>query len=101
MFGMMIDADPKFYVVRSPTAYMTLSKFKVTDFLYWSFVFKFLQYLLCLSFYNICFVKVLMDWFMFGMMIETGPEFYMVLFQTQYRPVGQGHRLFAKPSLDF
>ena len=26
------------------------------------------------------FVKPLMDWFMFGMVIETGPKFYMVLF---------------------
>ena len=43
MLGMMIDAGPKFYVVRSPSPYMT--KIKVTDleFLYWSFVFKFLQ----------------------------------------------------------
>ena len=29
------------------------------------------------------FVKSLMDWFMFGMVIETGPKFYMVLFPTQ------------------
>ena len=48
-------------------------KVKVTDleFLYWS---------LCLSFYN---VKPLMDWFMFGMVIETGPKFYVVPFPTQ------------------
>ena len=29
------------------------------------------------------FVKPLMDWFMFGMVIETGPKFYMVPFPTQ------------------
>ena len=29
------------------------------------------------------FVKPLMDWFMFGIVIETGPEFYIVLFPTQ------------------
>ena len=29
------------------------------------------------------FVKPLTDWFMFGMVIETGPKFYMVLFPTQ------------------
>ena len=51
-------------------------KVKVMDleFLYWS---------LCLSFYNVFFVKRLMDWFMFGMVIETGPKFYMVPFPTQ------------------
>ena len=29
------------------------------------------------------FVKLLMDWFMFGMVIETGPKFYMAPFPTQ------------------
>ena len=29
------------------------------------------------------FVKPLMDWFMFGMVIETGPKFYMVPFPAQ------------------
>ena len=49
-------------IIRSTTPY------KVTDleFLYWSFVFQFLQ----------CFMKLLMDWFMFGMVIESGPKFY-------------------------
>ena len=49
---------------------------KVTDleFLYW---------ILCLSFYKSVFVKPLMDWFMFGMVIETGPKFYMVPFRPQ------------------
>ena len=28
-------------------------------------------------------MKPLMDWFMFGMVIETGPKFYMVPFPTQ------------------
>ena len=51
-------------------------KVKVTDleFSYWS---------LFLSFYNVCFVKPSMDGFMFGMVIETGPKFYMVPFPTQ------------------
>ena len=46
---MMIDAGPKFYVVQSPTPYMTF-KVKVMDleFLYWS---------LCLSFRNVCFCE--------------------------------------------
>ena len=30
---------------------------------------------------------------MFGMMIETGPKFYMVLFPTSTWPVGEGQRL--------
>ena len=58
------------------------------------------------------FVKPLMDWFMFGMVIETGPKFYMVPFPTQkvtdseflYKSfvinVLQFH-FFAKPSMDF
>ena len=71
MFGMMIDAGPKFYVVRSPTPYMT--KVKVTDSNF------------CIEVFTMSvFVKPLMDWFMFGMVIETGPKFYMVLFPTQY-----------------
>ena len=53
-----------------------------------------------------------MDWFMFGMVIETGPKFYMVPFPTQkvtdsefwYKSfvinVLQFH-FFAKPSMDF
>ena len=51
-------------------------KVKVTDieFLYWS---------LCLVFTMSVFVKPLMDWFMFGMVIETGPKFYMVPLPTQ------------------
>ena len=57
-------------------------KVKVTDleFLYWS---------LCLSFYNVCFCEAfaylftLMDWFLFSMVTETGPKFYMVPFPTQ------------------
>ena len=79
-------------------------KVKVTDleFLYWS---------LCLSFYNVCFVKPLMDWFMFGMVIETGPKFYMVPFPTQkvteflYKSFVimfyNFSFFFAKPSMDF
>ena len=51
-------------------------KVKVTDleFLYWS---------LYLSFTVFAFVKPLMDWFMFGMVIETAPKYYMVPFPTQ------------------
>ena len=62
MFDVMIDAGPKFYVVWSPTLYLT--EVKVTDlkFLYWS---------LCLSFNKYVFVKPLM------------PKFYMVPFPTQ------------------
>ena len=62
MFDMMIDIDP------NPVHDF---KVKVTDleFLYWS---------LCLSFYKIFFMKPLMDWCMFGMVIETGSKFYMV-----------------------
>ena len=59
------------------------------------------------------FVKPLMDWFMFGMVIETGPKFYMVPFPTQkvtdseflYERfvinVLQFQFFFAKPSMDF
>ena len=59
------------------------------------------------------FVKPLMDWFMFGMVIETGPKFYMVPFPTQkvidseflYKSfvinVLQFQFFFAKPSIDF
>ena len=47
MFGMMIDAGPKFYVVRSPTPYMTLRSRSRTS--------NFCIEVLCLSFYNICF----------------------------------------------
>ena len=59
------------------------------------------------------FVKPLMDWFMFGMVIETGPKFYMVPFPTQkvtdseflYKRfvinVLQFQFFFAKPSMDF
>ena len=58
------------------------------------------------------FVKPLMYWFMFGMVIETGPKFYMVPFPTQkvtdseflYKSfvinVIQFH-FFGKPSMDF
>ena len=58
------------------------------------------------------FVKSLMDCFMFGMVIETGPKFYMVLFPTQ--KVTDSEFLYksfvimfynfsfsAKPSMDF
>ena len=74
MFGMMIDAGPKFYVVRSPTPYMTLRSRSRT----------FCIEVLCLSFTISVFVKPLIDLFMFGMAIETGPKFNMVLFPTQY-----------------
>ena len=60
------------------------------------------------------FVKPLMDWFMFGMVIETGPKFYMVPFPTQkvtdseflYKSfvINVLHFpffFFAKPSMDF
>ena len=48
MFDMMIDAGPKFYVVWSPTPYVT--KVKVTDL-------EFLYLSLCFSFYNVCFCE--------------------------------------------
>ena len=71
MFGMIIDAGPKFYVVWSPTPYMT--KAKVTDSNFWIEVFT-----------MSVFVKPLMGWFMFGMVIETGPK---VLYGTIPNPV--------------
>ena len=98
MFDMMIDAGPKFYVVRYSTPYMTLRSRSRT------FCIKFLKMSV--------FVKPLMYWFMFGMVIETGPKFYMVPFPTQkvtdleflYKSllinVLQFH-FFAKPSMDF
>ena len=58
------------------------------------------------------FVKPLIDWFMFGMVIETGPKIYMVPFPTQkvtdseflYKSfvinVLQFQFFFAKPSMD-
>ena len=58
------------------------------------------------------FVKPLIDWFMFGMVIETGPKFYMVSFPAQkvtdseflYKSfvinVLQFQFFFAKPSMD-
>ena len=58
------------------------------------------------------FVKPLMDWFMFGMVIETGPKFYIVPFPTQkvtdskfvYKSfvinVVHFHFFFAKPLMD-
>ena len=60
------------------------------------FVFKFLQ---CLFF-----MKPLMDWFMFGMVIETDPNFYMVPFPTQkvlWYMFYIFSFYFAKPSMDF
>ena len=42
MYGMIIDAGPKFYVVWSQTLYMTKVKVMDLEFLYWNFVFKFL-----------------------------------------------------------
>ena len=67
------------------------------------------------------FVKPLMDWFMFGMVIETGPKFYMVPFpiqkvtdseflykifvinvlQFQFFCKAFNGFFFAKPSMDF
>ena len=59
------------------------------------------------------FVKPLMDWFMFGMVIETSPKFYMVPFPTQkvtdseflYKSfvinVLQFSGFLANPSMDF
>ena len=58
------------------------------------------------------FVKPLMDWFMFGMVIETGPKFYMVPFPTQKVTDSEllyksfvinvlQFQFFAKPSMDF
>ena len=37
----------------------------------------------CIEVFMSVFVKPLMDGFMFGMVIETGPKFYMVPFPTQ------------------
>ena len=103
----MIDAGPKFYVVWSPTPYNHDFKVKVMDseFLYWSFVFKFLQ---CLF---LC--------FMFCMVIEIGPKFF--LYGTIPNPVHDlsvmltdlkflyksfvinflHFQVFGKPSMDF
>ena len=58
------------------------------------------------------FVKPLMDWFRFGMVIETGPKFYMVPFPTQNVTDSEflyksfvinvlQFQFFAKPSMDF
>ena len=49
------------------------------------------------------FVKPLMDWFMFGMVIETGPKFYMVPFPTQKVLWYMFYifSFFAKPSMYF
>ena len=74
VFDVMIDAGPKFYVVWSPTQYMTWRSTHRLRIFVLKFVFKFLQFLF--------FVKPLMDLFMFGMVIETGQKFYMVPFPT-------------------
>ena len=64
----MIDAGPKFYVVWSPNPYMTLKS----------------RSNFCIEVFTMSvFVKPLMDWFIFGMVIETGLKFYMVPFPTQ------------------
>ena len=79
MFDMMIDAGPKFYVVRSPTTYMTEVKVTDLEFLYWSLYF---------SFYNVCFCE-------FDGLIHVwhgDKNWSKILYDTIPNP--EGHRLF-------
>ena len=73
MFGIMIDAGPKLHSSIPYPVHEFQVKVTYLEFLYWSFFVVFTMSV---------FVKPLMDWFMFGMVIETGPKFYMVLFPT-------------------
>ena len=75
MFGMMIDTGPKFYTVPSPPPYMTLVK--VTD---RTSMLKF--YVKVLGPY--CFQTLWYICFMFDIMIDAGPKFYVVQSPTPY-----------------
>ena len=70
IFGMMIDTGPKFYSVPSPPPCMTLrSRSRTLNFMLTFYVEVFRTSL---------FPNPLMDLFMFGVMIDTGPKFYTV-----------------------
>ena len=77
MFGMMIDTGSKFYTVPSPPPIHDL-KFKYTDLELscLSFMLKFLGPHCFQTLWYIC--------FMFDMMIDTGPKFYVVQSPTPY-----------------
>ena len=68
MFGMMIDIGLKFYTVPSPPPIHDL-KVKVTD----------LDLLCTLKFLGPHYLQTLSwIWFIFGVLMDTGPEFYTV-----------------------
>ena len=77
MFGMMIETGPKFYSVPSPPPILDL-KVKVTDLdlSCKSFTLK------CLGPH--CFQTLWYICFMFDMMIDAGPKFYVVRSPTPY-----------------
>ena len=82
MFGMIIDAGPKFYVVRSPTPYMTLrSRSRTKNF--------------CIAiFYNFSFYSQSRQWilFIYGVTIEL-LTFYTVPSPSQYMALRSGSQI--------
>ena len=75
MFGMMLDTGPKFYAVLSPPPYMTLRSRSRTQ----NFHVKVLKFLGPLCFQTLWYIC-----FMFDMMIDAGPKFYVVQSPTPY-----------------
>ena len=110
MFCMMIDSVPKFYAIPSPPLYMTLrSRSRTYNFYVKVLRFKFLQCQLLCNLWWIWFMFCMVIdtgpklvflrcqflqriWWIWFMVIETCPKFYVVPSPPKW-PLGQGHRL--------